>query len=169
MQRELESRIQNRNKEIVLNKLLELNSIELPKILVENEIRRLREQFEQQLKQMQYQSKGRLPNISDDRLREQARRRVNFALLIIEYARVHEIKADPDKVEHKLATISQTYGEPEKITAWYKEHREKMVEIESSVVEDQVIEKMIGEANVNIRALSYNEIMNPQKIQQEER
>ena len=169
LQRELGRRIQNRNKEIVLNKLLESKPIDLPKTLIENEIKRMQEQFEQQLKQMQYQSRQHMPKISDDKLQDQARRRVNFALLILEYARSNDIKADPDKVEQKLATIAQAYEEPEKIIAWYKAHQEQMIEVESSVVEDQVIEKIIDEANVNIRTLSYNEIMNPQQAQQEER
>jgi trigger factor len=162
LERELKQRIQNRNKEVVLNKLIELNPIELPKTLVDNEIQRMREQFEQQFKQMQYQ-RGRMPKISDDRLRGQAERRVNLALLLLEYARINEIKADPDKVEQKLASLAQVYEEPEEVIAWYKANKEQMVEIESSVVEDQVIEKMVAEANVIQKTVSYDEMMKPQQ------
>lgn len=169
LERELKQRIQNRNKEVVLNKLIELNPIELPKTLVDVEIQRMREQFEQQFKQMRYQSKGRMPKMSDEQFRGEAERRVNLGLLLLEYARIYDIKADPDRVAQKLASIAQAYEAPEKVIAWYRTNKEQMVEIESSVVEDQLIEKMVAEANVVEKTVSYDEMMNPQHKPQEER
>ena len=92
---------------------------------------------------------------------EQARRRVALGLLLAEIIRTHELNADPDKVREVVDSIASTFEQPEQVVSYYYSDRSRLAEIESSVLEDQVVDLLLERAQVTEEQRSFDDLMNP--------
>lgn len=163
MIRELVRQLSQVNKDKVFSAILDKNEIELPKALLDREIQQLKQEMMQRVFGSQQPKGMKMPNLPDDMFIEQAKRRVHLGLLISEYVKKHELKADSEKVDAWLETHAQSYDNPEEVKTWYRSNKERMTEIEAVVVEDQVMDKMLESASVEATEQSYDEVMNPQQ------
>ena len=145
MQRELERAIQSKVKQQVMDVLLEANPIEVPKTLLEREIARLRHQFHDNIKAS---GATELPDVPDSVFEGPARRRVALGLVIAEIARKQNLKADAERVRSVVEDIASTYEQPDEVARWIYSNRGQLAEIESVVVEDQVVDWVLGHAQL---------------------
>jgi trigger factor len=155
MRRELEDKIRNRMKTELLDRLLEANSVEVPRSLVDAQVR------EMQLdtaRRIGAKDASQLP--PPEPFTEPARRRVALGLLIGELIRTRGIQLDRDRVEARLADLAGTYPEPGAILKVYRQNAEAMRQIENAVLEDQVVEDLLARASVSEQPSTFKEIMN---------
>lgn len=162
MSRELKNATKGRVKKQVMDGLLDLHGdVEVPKALVADEIGTLRQQAVQQFG-------GAAGNMDfaqllpDDMFREQAERRVKLGLILNEVVGKEQIKADADKVRSAVEELASTYEEPEEVVRWYYGNRQQLQGVESLVVEDQVVDTILGKAKVSEQTMSYDEVMKAQ-------
>ncbi|QEP44581.1 trigger factor [Ectothiorhodospiraceae bacterium BW-2] len=156
MERELKQRIRQQVKKNVLGKLLELNPITAPTSLVEQETQLLLEQAKQNMT---------MPEGSDFKLSasaytEAARTRVKLGILIGEIIRANNIAIDRQRVDDKLQEIAIAYEQPTAIIDWYRSHPESMNQIESAVIEDQVIDWVLENCQVTTTQSSFEKLVN---------
>ncbi len=76
------------------------------------------------------------------------------------------MKADGDRVRETIEEMASTYQEPEEVINWYYSNQEQLASIESKVLEDQVVEKLLENAKISDKECSYQEAIAP--AQQEE-
>jgi trigger factor len=88
---------------------------------------------------------------------EQAKRRVKTGLLFQEVVKKNELTADAEKVEEKIQEIASTYEQPEEVIAHFNSSPEQKSQIESTVLEDAVVEYVLGQAQVTEKAMKYEE------------
>ena len=69
--------------------------------------------------------------------------------------------ADPEVVRERIETIASTYDESDKVVNWYYSNFERLQEIESAVLEDQVVEWILERAKVSEEVSTFDAIMNP--------
>lgn len=137
----------------VLNQLADANEFELPQVLVDTEIEELR---------------GQTPgNDADDEkasgeIETEARRRVALGLLVNEIVRGNEIKIDQDRVRKTLEDMVSQYEQPQELIRYYLQNRELMQGIELSVLEDQVVDWLLEQAQVTDKPQSFEELMSPE-------
>lgn len=164
MERELKNALKARVKAQVMDKLLEIHEVELPKALVANEINVLRNQMMQRFGQQPkgFDAKSLLP---DTMFEEDAKRRVALGLIVGEIIKTAELKADPKAVKKMVEEIASTYEEPSEVVDYYYSQRELLAGVESAVLEDQVVEYILEKAEVTEEASTYEEIMQPQKAE----
>lgn len=159
MQRELDQAIKSRIKQQVLDGLLQINPIEAPKTLIDEEIDRLMAQTKEQvLMGRQAPKEFELPR---SMFEEQAGRRVRLGLLFAEIARKQEITADPDRVRALIETQAAGYEHPEEVVKWYYSKPEHLSSMESVVLEEQLVDWVVGKAKVSDETMSFESIMNP--------
>ena len=158
MQRELDDAIRSRVKQQVMDALLDLNKIDLPKALVEEEIDRLLKQTSEQQPEAM-----RNLNLPRELFQEQANRRVSLGLLIGEVIRKNEIKLDAERVRTTLENFAETYEDPQEVISAYRKNRSLMREIEGHVIEEQVVDLLLGQARVTDKAMSFDELVNAEK------
>ncbi|GAB6040001.1 trigger factor [Endothiovibrio diazotrophicus] len=156
MERELRGAIQSKVKSAVMDALLEKNPFDLPKALVEREIDVLSQDAQR------YNQGGNF-SLPRELFEEQARRRVALGLMVGEIVRSGEMKADTDRVRAKVEELASTYEEPAEVIAWYYKNPEYLSRIQSSVLEDQVVEQILSEARVNDVTATFDEVMNAGK------
>jgi len=157
MERELEQAVTGRVKQAVMDKLLELNAIDLPKALIKQEA----EQLAAQMRQNMHIPAGKPGvNLDSSMFDDQARRRVSLGLVLSEIIKRNELKADPAKVREQVEKVASTYERPQDVINWYYADRNRLAEVESLVLENQVVEWALGQADVSETKSSFNELMN---------
>ncbi len=163
MVRELERRIKSLNREAIFNKLLTLNSFEVPKTLVDKEIENLKHEMYHRVFGHEHSDNEKIPDFPRMLFEEQAKRRVQLGLLFSEYVKKHELKADSARVDAMIEKLASAYEDPEELRHWYKSNKEHLAEIEALVMEEVVAEKMSENAKLLEITKRYDEVMNPPK------
>ncbi len=162
MERELKQALENRDKQAVMDLLLEKNEFPVPKSLIKEEIERLRKQLTEQMQAPE----GSAPELGDELFESDAERRVKLGLLVAEIIRKNEFKPDPDKVRTTIESMASSYEDPKQVVDYYYSNQEYMQNIEGLVLEQQVTDWAMEQATVESQAASFKEVMNPDKQNQ---
>lgn len=158
MERELANALRSKLKTRTLNQLLALHEVDLPQALVAEEIRSVRRQMVSQFGGGASFDESMLP---DDLFAGQARRRVKLGLLVAEIIKATGIEADPGRTRERIAEIAAGYEEPEQVMQYYLSNQEALYAIQGAVMEDQVVDHLIGLAQVTDEALNYQDALRP--------
>lgn len=162
METELKHKLAVRLKDQILDRLIELNPIEVPQSMLEDEIKHLQDVTRQQISS-QPGWKGKDPakiQLPRDTFVPQARKRVILGLLVGEEVKRLSIKSDKNKVREKINEIvlASGYPNPEEMVNFYYQNKRLLSEIETLVLEDQAVEKLLEEAQIVERKVSYQEV-----------
>ena len=157
MQRELRNGVRARVKAAAFDAVLSANPVDTPKALVQQEIGRQREQAVRQFG-------GNAANIKpemlpDELFAEAAGRAVALGLLISEIIAKHELTVDAARVRTLVDEIAEAYENPAEVVQWYYGNKEHLGNIEGSVLEDQVVDLILGKATVTDKPVSYTELL----------
>jgi len=160
MERELKNTLKSKVKAQVMDQLFESHEVELPKALISNEIDVLRNQMMQRFGQQPkgFDAKSMLP---DNMFEEEAKRRVALGLIVGEVVKSANIKPEAKAVRSMIEEIAGTYEEPQEVIDYYYSQRQMLAGVESAVLEDQVVEYILDQAEVTETTASYDEIMQP--------
>ena len=159
MQREMKTASRNKLKTTLMDALISDLEVAIPAALMSNEIHQLKHQTVQQMGGGQGFDPHSMP---DDLFREQAKRRVTLGLILGEVISQQGIQADADKVRDAVEEIAATYESPEEVVKWYYSNEEQLQGIESSVIEDQVFDYIIEQAQVSDKEVSYQDVIKPE-------
>jgi trigger factor len=158
MGRELKTASRNKLKTQITEEIVKAVDPEIPGSLIISEIGRLRTQAIERMGNQSNMDPNMLP---DELFNEEASRRVKLGLVLGEVVQVEKIKADPDKVRQAIEELAATYESPDEVVNWYYGNQDQLANVESSVIEDQVFDYIIGEASVTDSEVSYQEIIKP--------
>lgn len=154
MARELKERIEGRVKNQAMDLLLEANPIDLPTVLVAEEIKALKEQMRQNM------SGGKF-ELPDDLFQDQAKRRVALGLIIAETIKANDIKVDQDRVRAAVEEMASTYEQPQDVIDYYYGNKEQLASVESLTLENQVVDWVLDHANVEDEAATFEDMTAP--------
>jgi len=156
MTRELKQAVKNKVKTQVMDALLANNTVEAPKALVGNEINRQREAMFKQ-----FGGKAKIdPNmLPDDLFREQAQRSVALGLLISQIIKDKTVEVDQARVKAVIEEVAESYETPEEVVSYYYSNREQLAQVEAMVLEDQVVDTVLAQAQVTDAPARYTEIV----------
>jgi trigger factor len=153
MTRELNDLVRNRMRGQVLEALYKENPLEIPRALLEEQIQQLQVDM------------ARRANISDPNqlppaqtFEEPARRRVALGLLLGEIVRAESLKVDRERVQTRLADLAAQYPNPDEVRRAYLQNADAMRQIESAVLEDQVVDWIVARAKITERPISFSEL-----------
>ena len=158
MGRELRQAVQKEVKTQVMDGLIKLNDVEAPKSLIQDEIKALREQMMSQVGQ---QIKG--ADFPDSFFEEEAKRRVTLGLIIGEMIRKEEMTPDEDRIKSALEDLAANYDDPKQVIDYYRTNQQAMANVESMVMEDQLVDWVLERAKVSEETKDFDSIMNPEK------
>ncbi len=158
MERELASVIKSKVKQQVMDGLLEKNTFDIPKSMVDAEAARIAEQMNEQLKLRAGQAPAGMAFQADQFL-DEGRRRVALGLILAELIKANGLKADSGRVRAEIERIAAAYDEPEEVVNWYLSDRARLSEIESLVLEDQVVDWVLERAQVTDKSVSFSDIV----------
>lgn len=161
MQRELNARLKNAVKQAVMDKLLELNKIDVPDALIQQESEVLLKQMQNNLMQQGMQQNQL--NMDTAMFKDQAERRVALGLIMSEIVNKQEIKANADKIRKYIEEQASSYDKPEEVIQWYYGDKQRLAEVESIDMEEQIVDWVLGQASIVEKTVSFNKLMYPEK------
>ncbi|MEM6580086.1 MAG: trigger factor [Pseudomonadota bacterium] len=161
MERELKNAIEGKVKQQVMDALSSAHdAVEVPRALVDREIEVLRNQMFQQFGGaaggQDLDLKSLLP---DDMFAENAEKRVKLGLVMAELVSKLDIKVDPEKVRSTIEEMASTYQDPEEVVNYYYSNQEQLASVESKVMEDQMVARLLENAAVKEKQCSYQEAL----------
>jgi trigger factor len=158
MARELKNAIQGKLKQQVMDAVAKAHdSLEVPRALVEREIEVMRNQMFQQFGGASAKDLDLKSLLPDDMFNDNAQRRVKLGLVLAELVSKMELKTDSAKVREAIEDLASTYQDPEEVINYYYSDQEQLAALESRVLEDQMVEKLLENANIVEKACSYQE------------
>lgn len=157
LEREVKKRLQARVKNEVMNLLLETHEFDVPSALVEQESQRMAEEARANLA-----SRGM--NVKDIPVEpawfaDQAVRRVRLGLVVAEIVKKNELYAKPEQIRAVVEEQAQSYEDPADVVRWYYSDTQRLAPVEALVVEDNVVDWVLGVAKVSDKAVEFDELM----------
>lgn len=158
LEREVKFRVQSRNKAAVMDALVKVAELDLPKALIASETERLVEGARADLKQRGVKDADKAP-IPAEIFTPQAERRVRLGLVVAELVKVNNLQAKPDQLQAHIEEMAQSYEKPADVVRWYLSDRNRMAEVEAVVIENNVAEFVLSKAKVTDKVLPFDELM----------
>jgi trigger factor len=153
MERELADVIRNRVRTQVLDALYAENPIDLPRALVEDQVQQLQIDA---ARRMGVREASKVP--PREPFEAPARRRVALGLLMGQIVKTEGIAVDRQRVQSRIEELAASYPNPEEARRAYQHNAEALRQIESVVLEDQVIDWTLEHAKVTEVPMSFKEI-----------
>ena len=97
-----------------------------------------------------------------DLFEQQARRRVNLGLILGELVRMHNLHAKPEQVRGLVEEQAQSYERPEEVVKWFYAAPERLRDIESAALENNVVAWALGVAKVANKTVDFDDLMGKQ-------
>jgi len=158
LEREVKFRVVARNKGAVMDALVGAAELELPKALVQNEIDRLVESARADLKQRGVKDADKAP-IPTEMFQAQAEKRVRLGLVVAELVRANKLQATMEQLTAHIEELAQSYEKPEEVKRWYFGDRQRMSEVEAVVIENNVTDFVLRQAQVSDKSVAFDELM----------
>jgi trigger factor len=157
MARELDQTVKGKLKDQVMEALLTRNKVELPEAMVDREIEALKQES---LQRMGINDPQKAPELPRDMFEERARRRVSLGLLISDYVRRHQLKADPERVDRIIDDLTGGHDSSDQLAAQYRANPQAMQQVESMALEEQVVEHLLEAARIKDVEQGFRDLMN---------
>ena len=167
MERELKSAIDGHVKQQVMDAIEAHPELEVPASLISQEVDTLRNQMFQQFGGAVSPDMDLKSIFPDEMFTERAETRVKLGLLVSEMVQSLGVRAEPTKVREFIEDIASTYQDPQEVINWYYEDNDQLLGVESRVLEDAVVEKLLEGANVEEESTGYQDALQRTRAQQQ--
>jgi trigger factor len=161
LEREVRRRRDARVKEQVMKALLESSSVELPKALVQLEMERLMAGMRRDLEARGLKTQD-IP-MPAEAFEPEAKKRVTLGLIIAELVKREGLAAKPEQIKAVVQDYAQSYERPEEVVRWYYQSQDRLREVESLVLENNVVDWVLSKVKVEDKPADFDELMGTSK------
>ena len=155
MERELSERLRAETKTRTLDALLAANTIDVPAALVREEIGSLQSAA---MQRMGISDPQQAPDPAQ--FEALAKRRVALGLIVERLITDNDIVLDRDRVDVRIQELVEPYDKPEEAAQVYRTNRDLMAQVESAVLEDQVVDYVLEQSTQKPKKLGFQDFMN---------
>jgi trigger factor len=156
MEREMKRALKSRTKSSVMDQLFDRNSIQLPQVLVQNELNDLLKPYHESAR------KHKQP-LDEEAMKPQleplARRRVALALILGKLIDAHGVKVDPARVRSAVEDLAASYEDADEVVRWYYADASRLREVDNMVLEDQVVDLILEKAKTKEESIDFQALM----------
>jgi len=153
LEKQLGFMVKENIKKRVLDKLLELNDMDLPKALIEHEVSLLHEDL--------HRKKNDKANdaCQHQGLEEEAKKRVHLSLILRKIVKQENLTADREKVREKILELAKNFGNTELIESLYYESKELIAEVQNSVLVEEIINLILAKASIILKSVTMEDFL----------
>jgi trigger factor len=131
--------------------------MDVPKVMIEQDSQRLAEQTRQDMAQRGMDVKS-LP-FPADLFATKAERRVRLGLILSQLVQDNNLQATQEQVKSQIEDFAQSYEDPKEVLKYYYSDRRRLGEIEALVLEENVVNYVLGKAKVAPKDIAFDELM----------
>jgi trigger factor len=161
----LESQLSSTLRQRTFDALLEQNEAEMPLKMVQEEAGRMMQEQKNQMIQQGIDPKllENFPDPDFEVMRPQAEKRVALGLLMMEVIRKEDLKPDESRVNSRIEKMASSYQDPSEFIEYYKTNQQALAQVQSVVLEEQVVDLLIAKADVEVEKVDASELLNMQQ------
>jgi trigger factor len=153
MERELGDVIRNRVRGQVMDALYRENTFEVPRALIDEQVQRLQVDA---ARRIGAKDASQVP--AREVFEDQARRRAALGLLMGQIVQTEGIKVDRERVQARLSDLVAQYPNPDEARRAYIQNADAMRQMESAVLEDQVVDWIVDHAQVTDKSMTFKDL-----------
>lgn len=157
LEREVAGRVKARNKEAVMDALVKVTDMEVPKVMIAQDTERLAEMTRQDMAQRGMDVKN-MP-FPPELFAEKAERRVRLGLILSSLVAENKLQATQEQVKAQIEDFAQSYEDPKEVLKYYYSDRRRLAEVEALVLEENVVNYVLGKAKVTAKDVAFDELM----------
>jgi trigger factor len=157
LEREVTSRAKAKTKDSVMDALIKITELDVPNALLNQEVERMSEMTRQDMAQ-RGMNVGNVP-FPPELFKPQAERRVRLGLILAELVKTNNLQATADQVKAQVEEFAQSYEDPQQVVKYYYSDRRRLAEVEALVLEENVVNYVLGKAKVTDKAVGFDELM----------
>lgn len=157
LEREVAGRVKARNKEAVMDALVKVTDMEVPKVMIAQDSERLAEMTRQDMAQRGMDVKN-MP-FPQELFATKAERRVRLGLILSQLVGDNKLQATQEQVKAQIEDFAQSYEDPKEVLKYYYSDRRRLAEVEALVLEENVVNYVLGKAKVSAKAVAFDELM----------
>ena len=157
LEREVKRRTHSMLKDQVMEALLKVSELDVPKALVEQDQERLVEMARRDLEQRGMPNAKDMP-IPAEMFTQQAERRVKLGLILAEIVKANGLEAKPDQIKAEIEDFAKSYEDPKEVMRWYYGDQQRLAEMEAYVLENNVVNFVCDKAKVANKTVSFEEL-----------
>ena len=157
LQREIDRRKKGILKGQALEALAKVTEFDLPKFLVSQEEGRLIEMARNDLEQRGVPNAKNAP-IPEGMFTAQAQQRVKLGLILNQLVKDESLKPTADQIKAEIDEQAASYEDPKEVTRWYYSDPSRLGDIESLVMENNVVDYVLSKAKVIDKNVSFEEL-----------
>ncbi len=154
MQKELDNAVKLKIKEQVMDGLLAIHDVSVPRALIEEEAARMRNQMVQQYGSGMKIEPDMLPS---EMFSEQAEKRVKSSLVLGSVVEKYELVVDEEKTSQLIDKIADDYDDPDQVKNYYRNNEQELSQVKYVALEDMVVDLVLESAEVTTKSVSYSE------------
>lgn len=158
IEREVKNRTQARTKNSVMDALAKSATFDVPKSLVDNDVQSRIAAAREDLKQRGMPNADTM-DIPAEAFQSESERRVRLGLIVAELVDSAKLQVTPEQVRTRIEEFAQNYEKPEQVITYYLTDRQRRAEIESVVLEDNVVDHILSKAKVTDEKVPFEELM----------
>jgi trigger factor len=153
MERELGDVIRNRVRAQVMDALYRENTFEVPRALIDEQVQRLQVDA---ARRIGAKDASQVP--AREVFEDQARRRAALGLLMGQIVQTEGVKVDRERVQTRLNDLVAQYPNPDEARRAYVQNVDAMRQVESAVLEDQVVDWIMDHARVTDKPMTFKDL-----------
>jgi trigger factor len=153
MERELGDVIRNRVRAQVMDALYRENMFEVPRALIDEQVQRLQVDA---ARRIGAKDASQVP--AREVFEDQARRRAALGLLMGQIVQSEGVKVDRERVQARLNDLVAQYPNPDEARRAYVQNADAMRQLESGVLEDQVVDWIVDHARVTDKPMTFKDL-----------
>ena len=157
LEREVRARVKARNKEAVMDALVKSTELDVPQVMIEQDSERLAEMTRQDMSQ-RGMDVSKLP-FPAEMFKDKAERRVRLGLILSQLVADNNLQATQEQVKAQIEDFSQSYEDPKEVLKYYFSDRRRLGEVEALVLEENVVNYVLGKAKVSTTTIAFDELM----------
>ena len=157
LEREVAGRVKARNKEAVMDALVKVTEMDVPKVLIDQDAERLAEMTRQDMAQRGMDVKN-MP-FPIELFATKAERRVRLGLILSQLVGDNKLQATAEQVKAQVEDFAQSYEDPREVLKYYYADRRRLGEVEALVLEENVVNYVLGKAKVSTTSVAFDELM----------
>ncbi|MDQ2823765.1 MAG: trigger factor [Pseudomonadota bacterium] len=157
LEREVAGRVKARNKEAVMDALVAATEMDVPKVMVDQDSERLAEQTRADMSQRGMDVSS-MP-FPKELFATKAERRVRLGLILSQLVGENNLQATSEQVKAQIEDFAQSYEDPKEVLKYYYSDRNRLGEIEALVLEENVVNYVLGKAKVTTKSVAFDELM----------
>ncbi|MCH2190416.1 MAG: trigger factor [Gammaproteobacteria bacterium] len=160
----LESQLSSTIRQRTFDALLEQNETEIPEKMVREEAGRMVQEQKNQMLQQGIDAKllENFPEPEFETLKPQAEKRVALGLLMMEVINKESLKPEEDRVNARIEKMASSYEDPSEFIDYYKSNQQALAQVQSLVLEEQVVDLLLEKADVEIEELKASDLLSMQ-------